>query len=197
MGLRAQKQAREMAADVIQSLSTSSQCVFWNLSLPRTSEQDCTMASFFKSIIYQALRNSGDIFTQFSEQLNLIKINCSHTDNEWADLMCLLFSKIPKAFVVIETESLHRAHQHDPEWVNRFLQLLQQIIDRTTATGNCPKTLLVVYGKALNVSAETSSTGDPLVTSLLPPAPVPSHLRHIARRSGIKTGSWKLQIPKV
>jgi hypothetical protein len=83
MGPRAQKQARELAADVISGLTKNGQRVFWNISLPRPSEKGGTMADVFKSLLHQVLRNSGALFTQFTEQLNLEKIQAAHTDSEW------------------------------------------------------------------------------------------------------------------
>jgi hypothetical protein len=75
MGLHAQKQARDLAADIIQGLALHNQCVFWNLWLPRISEGNDTMASVFKALIHQLLQHSADLFAQFAKQLNLVKIN--------------------------------------------------------------------------------------------------------------------------
>jgi hypothetical protein len=83
MGPRAQKQARELAADVISGLTKNGQRVFWNISLPWSSGQGGTMADVFKSLLHQVLRNSGVLFTQFTEHLNLEMIQAAHTDSEW------------------------------------------------------------------------------------------------------------------
>jgi hypothetical protein len=197
MGPRAQKQARELAADVISGLTKNGQRVLWNISLPRPSEKGGTMADVFKTLLHQVLRNSAALFTQFTEQLNLEKIQAAHTDSEWADLICLLFAKIPDTFIVIETEDLHKVHRHDPEWANRLLQLLQRVADRTAAAGNRLKILLVVYGNVLKDTTADSKDIDLVVTSIQAPPPVPPRLRHIARRTGLNTRSWKLQTPKL
>ncbi|KAH7084903.1 hypothetical protein BKA63DRAFT_4973 [Paraphoma chrysanthemicola] len=196
--LRAHKQARELAGDVIKRLTKGSGCVFWNLTLPRiaTSGEEC-MASVFKSIIHQILKHSADLFTEFAEQLNAVKVLDSHTESEWADLISLLFTKIPDAFVVIETEGLYRGNQHDPEWADRFVFLLQRIIDKTTTAGNRLKILLVVFGTAIKISPSSSNDSDVVVTSLQQSTPVPPRLRHIARRSDSNGRKWKLQMPKV
>jgi hypothetical protein len=196
MGLRAQKQARDLAADVIQRLASRSQCVFWSLSLPRISEADNTMASVFKALIHQLLQHAADLFAQFAEQLNLIKINGAHTDSEWTDLICLLLSKVPGAFIILETESLHKTYRSDPDWVDRLLKLLQRVVEQTATAGNRLKILLLVYGKASVVSTESSNAYEMNVTSLAPPAPVPPRLRHVARRSGLISKGWKLQTSK-
>jgi hypothetical protein len=196
MGLRAQAQARVLAANVIQGLDSSSQCILWNLSLSRSPEGDNTLGSVFKALIHQILQISADLFAQFAEELNLIKIRSAHTDSEWADLICLLLSKVPRVFVILETGGLHKAYRNDPDWVDRLLRLLQRVIEQTATAGNQLKILLMVYGKASAVSTESSSAYDMNATSLSPPAPVPARLRHVARRSGMNMRSWKLQVPK-
>jgi hypothetical protein len=196
MGLRAQKQARDLAADVIQGLASHNQCVFWSLSLPRLTEGENSMASILKALIHQLLQHSADLFAQFAEHLNLIKINGAHTDNEWADLICLLISKVPQAFVILETEGLHKAYRNDPDWVSRLLKLLRRVVEQTATVGNRLKILLLVYGKASVVSTESSNGYEINVTSLAAPVPVPPRLRHVARRSGLNMKSWKFQTSK-
>ncbi|KAH7395180.1 hypothetical protein DE146DRAFT_615269 [Phaeosphaeria sp. MPI-PUGE-AT-0046c] len=193
VGLRAQKQARNLAATVTQSLVSNRQCVLWDLTAPRALQRDDTMAGVFKSLAHQILQHSPNHFVQFAEQLNLIKVNSMHTDNEWADLISLLLSKVPQAFIVLETEGIHKAHQHDLDWSTRLLKLLQRVIEQTTSAGNQLKVLVMVYGKSMGIPSETSDAYDLLVTSLSPPTPVPPRLRHVAQRSGINMKGWKLR----
>jgi hypothetical protein len=197
MGRFAQKQARELAVDVIQGLIIKGQRVFWNISLPCISGNGATMADIFKSLLHQALRHTTELFAHFTEQLNLEKIQSSHTDSEWADLICLLFSRIPDTFIIIETKDIHKMHRHDPDWSNRLLGLLQRVVDRTIAAGCRLKILLVVYGNVLKMPSANSKDSDLVLTSLIPPAPIPPRLRHMARRTGLNTKSWKLQKPKI
>jgi hypothetical protein len=151
VGLRAQKQAKELAMNVIEGLKSSDECVFWNVSLPRTSKSGDSIADLFKGIIFQALQHSDGLFSGFAEQLNLSKINSPHTENEWVDLICLLFSKLPKAFIVIETDVLNKAYSHVPNWSERFCGYLQTIVDRSSAAENLLKLLLVMYGNSYQI----------------------------------------------
>jgi hypothetical protein len=181
--LRTQKQARDLAADTIQGLASQSQCVFWNLSLPHVSNEDDTMASVFKALAHQVLQNSPDLFAQFAEQLNLTKIHSTHTDSEWADLICLLLSKKPRAFVVLETGSLHKTYRNDPDWASRLLKLLQRVAERSTAAGNQLKILALIHGKVAVVPCSSSDVYEVVVTSLSLPASTPLQLRRVAQRS--------------
>jgi hypothetical protein len=196
VGSRAQKQAKELTTNVIENLRLTSQCVFWNLPLARTASDTHTMEDLFRSIIFQVLQHSGDLFSSFAEHLNLSKIHATHTEREWVDLICLLFSKLPTAFVVIETEAIHKAYQHDPSWSNRLSQYLQHIVDRSSTAGCELKILLVLYGNSHRGFAAASRSQNVRVATLQSPNPVPPHLRHIARRSGLVAKGWKMQRPK-
>ncbi|KAF2848284.1 hypothetical protein T440DRAFT_470386 [Plenodomus tracheiphilus IPT5] len=105
-----------------------------------------------------------DLFAQFPAQLNLEKIHSPHKDSEWADLICLLFSKIPDAFIVVETEDLRKAYRHDSDWANRLLHLLQRVVDQTNSAGNRLKILLVLYGNVLKIPTATSKDSKLIVT---------------------------------
>ena len=67
--------------NVIESLKSSDQCVFWNISLSHTSETGDFMADFFKGLIFQVLNHSGGLFSDWSEQLNLSKIQSRDTED--------------------------------------------------------------------------------------------------------------------
>jgi hypothetical protein len=181
--LRTQKHARDIAADTIQFLASQSQCVFWNLSLPHVANEDDTMASVFKALAHQVLQHSPELFAEFAEQLNLTKIHRTHTDSEWADLMCLLLSKTSRAFMVLETGSLHKAYRNDPDWAARLLKLMRRVAEKATAAGNQLKILILMHGKVSIVADKSSDVYEILVTSLSLPAATPSRVPQRCRLS--------------
>jgi hypothetical protein len=183
--LRTQKQARDLAANTIQALASQSQYVFWSLSLPHDPNEDDSMVGVFKALAHQVLQNSPDLFAQFAEQLNLTKIHSTHSDSEWADLICLLLSKKPRAFLVLETGSLHKTYRNDPDWASRLLKLLQRVTERSSAAGNQLKILVLMHGKVSVGASSSSDVYEVLVTSLSVPASTPSQLRRVAQRSRI------------
>jgi hypothetical protein len=197
LGLGARKQARELAADVVQSLKTGDQIVFWDLGSEGNSVHEASMSETFKRVIYQALQYSTGLFAEVSEELSLEKIHGVHTDSEWAELICLLFSKIPRAYVVIETDELHRAHRHDLDWASRSLRLLQTVVDRSTAAGNHLKVLVIVCGNVRKTAASAAERNNMTTVSLPSSAPVPPRLRHITRSKDSKTRKWRLQARKL
>ncbi|RAR04552.1 hypothetical protein DDE82_004509 [Stemphylium lycopersici] len=197
VGLRAQRQAKELAMDVIENFKSGTRCVFWSVALPSTSPSACSMNEVFKSIIFQILQYSGDMFSSFAEQLNLYKISGTHTESEWVDLLCLLFSKLPKTSLIIETETLHKTYRHEPDWAKCFCGYLQSIVDRSTAAGNELKLLLIVYGNTFQIAPNESGAVNIVVASLRPPSPVPPRFQRRVRRSGLMSQGWKLQRPKL
>ena len=196
VGIRAQKQARELATNVIQNMKLKSQRVFWNLPSGRGSSDTQTIEELFRGIIFQVLQHSGHLFSSCAEQLNLSKIHATHTEREWVDLVCLLFSKVPKAFMVIETEALQKAYRQDLSWSERLQEHLQLIGDRSSEAGCELKILVVLYGNGHRSGAAASGSKNVRVATLRPPNPVPPHLRHVARRSGLVAKGWKMQRPK-
>jgi hypothetical protein len=132
-----------------------------------------------------------------SEQLNLSKIQSHHTEDEWVALVCLLLSRLPKAFIVIETEALHKAYIHNPSWAQQFCGYLQTIVDRSSAAGNQLKLLLAMYGNGYQVGTDLTRPKNVLVTTLQPQTPIPPRLRHIARRSGLDAKGWMFRRVKL
>jgi hypothetical protein len=195
-GHRAQKQATALAAAVVRHLLAKKQSVFWIISPDPRSERMTTIADLFKTIIFQLLQHSGGLFTDYSEQLNLAKVCSPHTEREWVDLICMLFTKIPRPFLVIETHDVHKSYLYDRKWMNRFLELLRTMIDCTTAFGCQLKISVVVYDDTVNVEAGPSKSMDFCVASLKPTTPVPQRLKHLAAQTSLNTRGWKLRKPE-
>lgn len=186
-GMRAQKQATELAADVVNHLRGHGGFVFWNISTGRSARK-MTMQDVFKSIIFQALQQAGSTFADMSEHLNPRKIHGTHTDREWADLICLLFARIPKPFLIIETEDLRNTYARDQQWADQFFNLVTHIVDKTTAEGCHLKVLLLLYGRK---SGAASSDG--LRVAMLPPSSlIPPRLRHVAGQPGLNVRGWRV-----
>ena len=194
VGPRAQMQAKELTVNVIEKLNPFSKSIYWNISSSRDSVDTDSIADVLKAILSQILEHSRDLFAQFAEQLDLAKIHGRHSEDEWADLICLLLSKLPEAFFVIESEALQKAYQHDSTWAERFCGLLEKLVNRASLEGSRLKILFVVHSKTLALESDSRKAR---IVALQPNTPVPPRLRHVARRSGLNSRGWKLQRPKV
>lgn len=196
---RAQKQARNVAANVVASLMKGSASVFWNLHLPSDISGDHGVANVFKTLIHQllTLKSPPNLFDSIAEQLNSKKVLSDHTEAEWASLLATLLAKIPSAFIVIELENQRQLNQQNPSWADRFTSLLEEIIDQTSAAGNCLKVLLLAPSNAFTATTSRSTYSKVVMTSLEPPMAVPPRVRHVARRMGSNSRIWRLQMPKV
>jgi hypothetical protein len=106
-----------------------------------------------------------------------------------------MLSKLPRCFIIIETQDIHRANRHDPAWTVRFVNIFQAIVQRGSTSSNLLKILLLMYGSLTSVQSEISSKKINVV-SLQPPIPVPRRLKHTMRRTGKRTQGWIYLKPK-
>ena len=186
-GTRAQTQATELAADVVNHLRGHGEFVFWNISAGRSARK-MTMQDVFKSIIFQALQQAGNTFADMSEHLNPQKVHGTHTDREWVDLICLLFARMPKAFLVIETEDLRNTYAQDQQWADHFFDLVTHIVNKTASAGCQLKVLLLLYGRK-----SSAASSDGLRVAMLPPSGlIPPRLRHVAGQPGLNVRGWRV-----
>lgn len=185
-GTRAQTQATELAADVVNHLRGHGEYVFWNISTGRSARK-MTMQDVFKSIIFQALQQAGSTFADMGEHLDPQKIHGTHTDREWVDLICLLFARLPKAFLIIETEDLRNTYREDQQWMDQFFELVRHIVDKTAAEGCQLKVLLLLYG----AKSSATSTGKMRVAALPPSTHLPPRLKHLAGQS-LNARGWRV-----
>lgn len=195
-GTRAPKQTTELAADVVNHLRANAQYVFWNISSGVTG-RSMTIADVFRSIIFQALQQMGSAFEDMGEQLHPQKIHGSHDDREWVDLICLLFAKIPKAFVIIETKDIRSMYGDDQQWADQLLNSLKIIVDHCAAAGCRLKVLLIMYGSKASAAPNGTANKNLQVATLLPPQQVPQRLRRKAGSSGLSMKGWDLGSKKL
>jgi hypothetical protein len=193
-GLREQNQASELAADVVNHLRNNSQCVFWNISVG-ISGQKVTMEDVFKSIIYQALQQPGATFADLGEQLHPQKIHGSHTAREWAKLICLLFAKLPKVFIVLETRDLRNTYSDNHDWTVQLLVRLQMIVDRTTAAKGHVNVLLLLYCSKASTASGVPPKNSVCIATLQPQTVIPARLKNKAGLPGLNLRGWKLSRP--
>jgi hypothetical protein len=191
----AQSLAKELAAKVIGQLNLPNSCLFWKISLAHKTDEVPSITDVLKSVIFQALRHSDSLFAEFADKLNSANIQSQRTELEWADLLCMMLSKLPRCFIIIETQDIHRANRHDPAWTVRFVNIFQAIVQRGSTSSNLLKILLLMYGSLTSVQSEISSKKINVV-SLQPPIPVPHRLKHTMRRTGKRTQGWTYLKPK-
>jgi hypothetical protein len=191
----AQSLAKELAAKVVGQLNLPGSCLFWKISLAHKTDEVPSISDVLKSVIFQVLRHSDSLFVEFVGRLNSANIQSQRTELEWADLLCMMLSKIPRCFIIIETEDIHRANRHDPALAVRFVNIFQAIVQRGSTSSNVLKVLLVMYGSLVSIQSEVLSKNINVVP-LQPPIPVPRRLKHTVRRTGKGMHGWTYLRPK-
>lgn len=170
--------------------------VIWSLSQLRAHNSTPSMKDVLKSLIFQALRHDQSLLSNHLDQMNIAKFQADHTESEWAVLLSMIFSKLSKCFIVIETEDLFQMHRNDTEWGRRFLAFFQGLVDHAESSGSMLKVLVMSYGTTLPVLQGTSTKQNRIVSSLQRPPPVPPRLRRpMTRPRGTRPG-WENLRPK-
>lgn len=190
--IREQKQANELAADVVNHLRSNGQFVFWSISAG-VSGHHVAMEDVFKSIIYQALQQWGAAYADLGEQLHPHKMHATHTDGEWVDLICLLFSKLPSAFVVLETKDLRDSYGAGRDWTTQLLEHLQAVVDRCSAAQCRVKVLLLVYGPRSSIAPPQLKESVRVVS--LQQTEIPARLKNKAGHPSVNMKGWGLRRP--
>jgi len=196
VGPRAEAKAKEFAANVIDLLRPTPYGVIWSLSQLRSHNSTASMKDLLKSLIFQALRYDRSLLSNHLDQMNIAKFRADHTEPEWACLLSMIFSKLSKCFIVIETEDLFQTHRHDIEWARSFLRLFQGLVDHAESSGSMLKVLVVSYGTTLPELHSASTKQNRIVSSLRRPPPVPPRLRRPMTRTRGKRPGWQHLQPK-
>jgi hypothetical protein len=162
-GPRAEARTKDLAVEVTGLLKSTDYAVFWHLSEPTMMQHACTLDNILKYLIYQALRHDSTIVSEDPTLGNIASFQTEHSLAEWLSLTCLIFSKIPKCFVIIETEDLYRMSGRDGALARQILQSFQRVLDSVSQAGGIMKLLIVSYGR--DSTAAISSGDIPLIVA--------------------------------
>jgi hypothetical protein len=162
-GPRAKARTKDLAVEVTGLLKSTDYAVFWHLSEPIMMDRACTLVSILKYLIYQALRYDSTIVSTDPTLGNIASFQMEHSLAEWLSLACLIFSKIPKCFMIIEAEDLYRISGRDGALARQILQIFQQVLNAVSRAGGIMKLLIVSHGRD---SVAAMSSGDiPLIVA--------------------------------
>jgi hypothetical protein len=192
-GLRAEARTKDLAVEVTGLLKATAYTVIWHLSEPVITDRVGTISGIFKDLIHQALRHNQTIISEDPNLVNITRFQVEHTLAEWFSLVCLVFSKMPKCFVVVETEDLYRISGRDSTLIRQILQTFRQIIDTVNSAGSIMKLMIVSYGR--NTTASLPSITIPhIMASISQPPPASRRLKqHFSPRARAGLGWLHLQ----
>lgn len=183
---RAEDRTKDLAVEVTSLLSATSHKVMWNLSEVSSSKFQSSMANVFKNLIHQALQSDPSIILSEPDLMDITKFQSDHTEEEWLDLLCMIFLRIPKCFVIVEVKDLYHFSNYNPIRPKQLLDTFQLIVDKVSSGKSIIKLLVVSYGtrmaRCLDPSVKT-----PRIVSRIGHAPPPS--RRSKRSSGRMVGS--------
>ena len=146
-GTRAEARAKDFAVEVTGLLQATSFPVIHHFSEPIATDKATSLIRICQSLLLQAFRKNPEVISQDFSLANAAKYQTEHSLEEWLNLVCLVYAKIPKCFLVIETEDLYRVSGRDATAARQILQTFQRILDNVTSAGCVMKLLIVTYGR--------------------------------------------------
>ncbi|CAO2651418.1 Nn.00g039880.m01.CDS01 [Neocucurbitaria sp. VM-36] len=149
VGPRAETHAKAFALGVCSILKQSSVPLIWHLSAAASDQTlTCCLTTLLKSLVFQALKYSSVAKSNIMEQLSISRIQDSHTDSEWLELLESIVSTIPKCFLIAEVDAFRR---HDPDTLSRLISMLTSLLEKADSTGSVLRILIVpVTAQVLN-----------------------------------------------
>lgn len=179
-GPRAEVRTKDLAVEVTTLLHATDYAAFWHLSDPGDSDRACTLNNILKNLIYQALRHDPTIVASEPTLGNIHQFQMEHKLEEWLSLACIVFSRIPKCFVVVETEKFYRISGRNSAVVQQVLDVFRRLLESVAQGGGVMKLLIVSYG--LDSSAHVLLANTPLIVAAIGQMlPVSRRAKHLLR----------------
>lgn len=184
---RAQARVKEIATQLIETLQPKTKRVIWYLSSISFADLDAVpVIEVLRTLVYQSMKLEPDLVVDQPENFNAAKLQASHTETEWFDLLCSILRRLGKCYIIVEAEDVSR----DEEEADKLVHALQMLADRFQSTGMSIKLFLVSYGPVrFRKDSELKTNLGVLIVSK--DLPVPPHLRKPRVRSIHQAAGWE------
>jgi hypothetical protein len=194
VGPRAEAKAKELTSDIISLLQSKKMNVVWRIS-PPTKKSEESMTEVLKTLIFQALQIDSSLL-QDPNELNVEKLQATHTQGEWYQLFQKILGRLSKCFVIIEAHDLYRAYKHEENWMSSFLKTFSDLAHQASIESNRIKVLILDYRVSKGPMLQTLGSYERIVATLRKPVPIPASRRHtvLHRKAG---NIWKRFEPKI
>lgn len=164
VGPRAEIHAKSFAMGIISLLKTYPVPIIWNFSTNCTDSAKCGLTTLLKTLAYQSLKYSSAKIKSSFDQLNIARLQDTHTDVEWFDLLMSILSTIPKCFMVLEIDGLRKS---DQEACDRLISMLKAHL---TGSRTILRTLIIPFVPA--ASHDLEGLSDQIFTATVQQAPI-------------------------
>ncbi|SPO04286.1 uncharacterized protein DNG_06969 [Cephalotrichum gorgonifer] len=187
-GPRAEARAKEIATELITLIQPNARQIIWHLSDIRTEGACVTATDVLKSLVFQSMKLGADVMSSDTGNFTAEKMQASHTDQEWIDLLCHILGRLPRCFIVVEAEDVFKALRGNPGATSQFLKLLQSLVHRMDSRNSTVKLLVVNYGGDLD--GDIAQSKKTTVMTVQRPVPIPPRLRRPGGRSVFRSPTW-------
>lgn len=175
--------------------------IMWALKSSRTASDGCSLTDLIKYIVMQVIKfDPVATGCRISESFNSSRVMSASTEQEWVDILSIVLSSFPLAYLVIDAEFIG-ASGRKMESLQLLLRTMHDLIRQTT--GTVIKVAFLTYRKTALIGAKAvlpnlqqiySIQFEKLVKSAVAVKPRTSRLarEHSAFKEGIALHSQKL-----
>ena len=197
VGLRAERKAKELTAEVVSLLRSKSLNVAWRLSPVGCSSEPVksSISEVLQALVYQILQLDPSAMCD-PEELSVARFSAMRSESEWASLLQKLLHRLSRCYIVVETHDLFKADQDDSSWTTQLLRTLYGLADQVTQNGDVVKFLIVCYGSKQGVEPDAPRGMHYVSVLLRRPAITPISRKHTAMHQKHGKG-WRRCSPKI
>jgi len=184
---RAQARVKEIATELIGQLHSKN--VIWYLS-SFNSEDDGAISAMevLKSLVFQSMKQAPELVTSEPGSFTAAKLHGSHTEDEWADLLCYVLGRLKTCFLIVDAEHVFGHVEEAKQLMGVFTGLMGRFQGMEAVL----KLLVVSYCDDSEWVGGEARLGKERMQVLVVnrEAPVPPRRRKPGARTGIFRGKW-------
>jgi len=188
---RAQARVKEIATELIGQLH--SRKVIWYLSSMNLADHGTVSATeVLKSLVFQSMKQAPDLVVSDPNNFTAAKLHASHTEDEWADLLCCVLRRMKTCFLIVDAEDVFG----DVEEAEQLMKVFLGIMSRLQAVEAVVKLLVVNYRDDSDWMSEGWPGKERIeVLVVNREAPVPPRRRKPGAKSIFRGAEWGRIVP--
>lgn len=190
---RAQARVKQIATELIGQLY--SEKLIWYLSSFNVNDHGTVSTTeVLKSLVFQSMKQAPDLMASEPSNFTTAKLHGSHTEDEWADLLCCVLRRLKTCFLIVDAEDVFG----DVEEAKQLMKVLLGLLDRFQDMEAVIKLLVVNYHDPSDSEWMDSEWAEKERVEVLVvdrAAPVPPRRRNAGTKSIFRGADWSRIVP--
>lgn len=169
-GPGAETRTKDLAVEVAARLKNNAHEIVWYISERLNDNQNYGLVDVLKVLIFQLFQKYPEILKSSPEYFATTKLQSQHSEQEWTDLFQFVLTKVPRCFIIVESESIYGRKDRSSSWSTTLSAIFKQAIANAERESHILKVLLVTYGSVYTPATE--GIDSKLVEAYIRSAPV-------------------------